>query len=167
MKEIHGRRFYDATTNGSHIFAWDYEFSAAFRFDLDWTNPVELFDLPGQADFMGITYDPSNDSLWISGWDLQTIRNYSQDGTLLSSFTPNHNLTSALALDPTDETLWFSAFGTGKFHNYSRTGTLLGDADAPGDLFGGEIVVSVPEPHSALTMAAVLLSFAAARRYRR
>lgn len=152
-----GRRFYDATTDGNHIYAWDYEFGSAFRFDLNWSNPVELFNVPGQADFMGITYDPTNDSLWVSGWDLQTIRNYTLGGVLLSSFDPGSMLNSALALNPLDGTLWFSAFGTSQFQNFSKSGTFLGSEAAPADLFGGEIV-AVPEPRPLLSLLVILFS---------
>ena len=77
---------------------------------------------------LGITYDASNDSFWISGWSTNQVTNYTRGGTILSSFLvsffPN-NLTS-LALDAADGTLWMgSQSNQGTFAQYTRVGALV------------------------------------------
>jgi hypothetical protein len=80
--------FYDGTSDGKHNYT--VENGNSFRSapkviatDLNWQNPVGLFSLPGvPADYIGIAYDPQNDSLWISGYYTDVIADYSLNGTL-------------------------------------------------------------------------------------
>ncbi|MCP4711813.1 MAG: DUF1565 domain-containing protein [Planctomycetes bacterium] len=139
--------FYDGTTDGTNNYAWDYANGIAYQFDLNWANPVSLFTL-GIADGkrLGITYDPANHSLWLTGFTGtigSVIENRSISGTLLSSFTVAHSLNSALALDPTDGTLWLFDRNTHTtlpaFEQYSRDGVLLDSQTYPG-LFGDNIL---------------------------
>ena len=60
---------YDGTTDGTYNYTWDFVNGVAYRLGLDWTNPVRLFTLGvANGERLGITYDPTNDSLWLSGW---------------------------------------------------------------------------------------------------
>jgi hypothetical protein len=94
---------YDGTTDGTYLYAVNY------------------------GDGIGITYDPTNNSLWVSGWNTGTITDYSLTGTVLSSFTVPYTEISCLAFDYSDDTLWFGSQNTqGTFYQYSRTGTSLG-----------------------------------------
>jgi len=147
------REFFDGTTDGQFNYAWDYRGGAAYRFDLDWANPQMLFNLPTERyDRLGITYDPWNDSLWISGWkDLDVVENRSMDGELLSSFTVGHTYSGALALDYADGTLWLYDWNiSGRFEQWSRDGNLLDTLTLSGVWMphGGEF--RIPAPGAAL-----------------
>lgn len=102
----------DGTTDGTFNYGWGVTSGIAYQFNLDWTNPVALFTLGNASGARwGITYDASNNSLWISGLDgaVRTlVSDYSLTGTLLSSFNivSTFGNASALALDPADGTLW-------------------------------------------------------------
>ena len=95
--------------------------------NLDWSNPVVLFDtLGGAGGDLGITYDSANNSIWVSGFNNSTVTDFALNGTVLSSFTgPAPELTS-LAYDPSDGTLWMgSQTAEGTFWQFSTTGTQL------------------------------------------
>jgi hypothetical protein len=118
---------YDGTTDGTYLYAVNYGDGNVMRFDLTWSNPQVLFSAGGGTDVLGITYDPTNNSLWVSGWNTGTITDYSLTGTVLSSFTVPYTEISCLAFDYSDDTLWFGSQNTqGTFYQYSRTGTSLG-----------------------------------------
>ncbi len=144
---------WDATTDGSFLYMVDYENGDVVRTNLDFTGATVLFGGLGGNAFLGSTYDPTNNSLWISGWTNNQVRNYTLDGTLLSSFNAvaTNRLTS-LALDYATDTLWMgtqNAFG--QFYEYSKTGTLLQTVDIGGlseqNTLGGEFAfTAVPEP---------------------
>lgn len=127
-----------------------------YRTDLDWSDPTPLFSLqtvPGGSagEFLGITYDSGNQSLWIGGWNLNNqIRNYSLSGTLLSQFSTVGQVGS-LALDPADGTLWMTRDHTALLFQYARDGTLLQSGTVAGlpqfGFLSGEFArTSVPEP---------------------
>lgn len=165
---------WDATTDGTYAYFVDYSLGTVYRTDLDFSNPVALFGNLGGGAFLGITYDASNNSLWLSGWSSNVVRNYSLAGTLLSSFTgPTSSLTS-LALDPATGTLWMgSQQQQGNFWEYSRTGALLQSINLPSlanqNTLGGEFALAaVPEPATWIQLAAgaLLLALGARRRTR-
>ena len=76
-------------------------------------NPVEIFSRPGASQaWIGVAYDPQNNSLWISGYRTDVIADYSLNGTLLSSFSTGLGTdleADALGFDPADSTLWFAS----------------------------------------------------------
>jgi len=183
-----GGEFYDGTTDGVYNYAWDRANGIAYRFDRGWANPVVLFVL-GTTDGarLGITHDPTNDSLWISGWDGTVgnkIENRAMNGALLSSFYVAHDKNVALALDPVGGTLWLNdrnKLDSGLapvFEQYSKTGTLLSTQSYPTllgeNILGGEFVAGmtgfppeVPEPSAlALWSCGGLILFAIVRRRR-
>src|SRR3954471_22888926 len=57
-----GGCFFDGATSGTVNYAWDFCGGAAYSFDAEWANPVQLFRL-GIQDFsrLGITFDASDD----------------------------------------------------------------------------------------------------------
>ena len=122
-----------------------------------------MFSIGGSVgDFIGITFDPSNDSLWISGWYKSEIRDYSLTGQLLSSFSVSHNEITALALDPATETLWSANRNVwGLFEEYSKTGQLLSTQYYPElsgmNVLGGEIPVPEPATAGLLTLGLLLI----------
>lgn len=148
---VPGASFYDGASDGRSNYSVDFLSGAVYRFNADWTNPSVLFSL-GNSGLLGITYDQTNNSLWISSFNGTSVSDYSLTGTLLSSFNASVPELSSLALDPADNTLWMGSQTTeGTFYQYSKTGTLLSTvtyADLVGqNTLGGEFAVaSVPEP---------------------
>ncbi|MBI2513041.1 MAG: PEP-CTERM sorting domain-containing protein [Opitutae bacterium] len=150
----------------------DYSFGVVYRTALDYSAPVALFGGLGNSAFLGITFDASNNSLWISGWSSSEVRNYSLTGTLLSSFTGPTSSLTCLALDPATGTLWMGSQGQqGVFWEYSRAGTQLQTVTLPAlasqNTLGGEFAfAAVPEPATWLQLLGglVLLGLAARRR---
>jgi hypothetical protein len=152
--------FNDGTSDGTHNYLVQDGIDpvgpiSVVETDLNWQNPVALFSIPGarNGDYTGITYDPNNNSLWISGNDLDVIADYGLTGTLLSSFVPGVSPSDALAFDPADGTLWFDKFTSNVLFQFSTSGTLL-QSGIPTGLppccyLSGEFaepLPSVPEP---------------------
>ena len=123
--------FYDGTTDGVKfnygVVIDGEEVNRVFRTDLDWANPEVLFAV--DRAFMGITFDTTDNTLWLGGFsDEPIIEHRSLDGELLGSFVPKGDLNTGLALDPADDTLWV-AEGRGQkiLRQYSKDGELLQD----------------------------------------
>jgi len=168
---------FDGTTDGTYNYAYNSNFGGMFRFDLNWQNPTLLFSGPGGE--LGVTYDPTNNSLWIADWGDQTIRNVDMSGILLSSFNTSVFYMGALALDHSDGTLWFSSLNSSDtgLYQYSKTGQLLDTVYVAGlesDYhYGGEFELvtsaappAVPEPTTMLVwlgLSAIGASVAAKR----
>ena len=96
-----------------------------------------------------MTYDPTNNSLWISGigdWDV--IADFSLTGTLLSSFSTGMRGRYALAFDPADATLWFN--NSNLLYQYSTSGVLLQSGTPSGlpdaDFLAGEFAEAPAVP---------------------
>lgn len=144
-----GTQIYDGASDGEYIYAWDFNQNRVLRFDLNWNNPTPLFSIDGSGgDFLGITYDEVNNSLWISGWNKSEIRDYSMTGQLLSSFAVPHDHNAALALDPATQTLWLADWNAlGNFEQYSKTGVQISSQFYPAlggwTVLGGEFQGSV------------------------
>ena len=177
----------DGTTDGTHNYYVQYYgytndnnyVEDVIQTDTDWKNPVSLFSVapyPGACcQDVGIAYDATNNSLWVSGWGAQTISDYSLNGDLLSSFvTPGIYNKGALGVDPADHTLWFvieQGAGAAGLYQYSTDGTLLQWGTPAGmDIsyvnaadfqeFGASESSSVPEPSTLLLAGSGLLALA-------
>jgi len=173
----------DGTSDGTSNYAVEYQNSNGTEnvivTNLDWQNPTVLFQICScSEDYSGIAYDPANNSLWISGYFLDTISDYSLTGTLLSSFTTGLLRMTALGFDPADGTLWFSNHQSSTLYQYSTSGTLLQDGTPSGlpsdyNLSGDFAEVapsSIPEPSSLVmfgTALAGVVSFGAVKRRKR
>jgi len=164
-----GTSIYDAASDGTYIYAWDFNQNRALRFGPNWSNPVPLFSIGGGVgDFLGITYDPFNRSFWISGWNQSEIQDYSLSGQLLSSFSVSHNEITALAMDPATGTLWCgNGNAWGYFEEYSTTGQLLSTQYYPElsgmNVLGGEFQVPEPRTATLLVLALVWIGFRSPR----
>jgi len=181
--------FYDGTSDGAHNYTVEFFGQGAsgaitenvIATNLNWQNPVVLFSVqsaPGASgQWLGITYDPANNSLWLSGWGTGTLADYSLTGALLSSFTTSALYMSALGFDPADGTLWFSNDATNELLQYSTSGTLLQDgilSGLPGGYYlAGDFAeassssVPVPEPTSLILFGSGLLALSAVSRRKR
>jgi hypothetical protein len=152
--------FYDGTRDASHNYSVDYRDGKVYRMGLDWSNPVMLFDTGfGAYNALGITYDPANNSLWVSQWTSGTVVDFSLNGSSLTSFSTPFASITCLALDHADNTLWMGTQGQqGTFYQYSRIGTNLGSQVYPDlvsqNTLGGEFAFAAPEPSTVALLAA-------------
>ena len=170
---------YDGTTDGIHNYLSRFGGGGTvYQTDATWSSAVPLFSLGGAAR-LGITYDPLNNSLWLSGWGSNSIENRALDGTLLSSFSIATSSPAALALDPADDTLWLfdrNTISNPVFYQYSKAGSLLGSLVIPAlagqNILGGEFAhveppVTTPEPASVIVWSLLGLSLAGTHLWRR
>ncbi len=159
--------FYDSTSDGRNNYI--VEFGAGggvYSTDLDYANPVLLFTV--NFTYLGITWDSSSNTLWLSEWGGGgTINNYDMAGNLLSSFPSAASLNTALGYDHADGTLWVGDRGPGDtFYQYDTAGNQLSSMVVPGvaghNNLGGDFAVPAPG-----TLALASLGFVFAGRRRR
>jgi hypothetical protein len=143
-----GGGYYDGATDGVHNYFASL-FGNVYQTNLDWSNPTLLFNAGSQN--YNLTYDPTNNSLWIGGWVTGGIADYTLGGRLLSSFDTGLGFTlSGLALDPADNTLWFAHEVNQTLYQFTKTGTFLSSEHysqlGSADIFGAEFQFTTPEP---------------------
>ncbi|NUM35201.1 MAG: hypothetical protein HUU50_11690 [Candidatus Brocadiae bacterium] len=155
-----GANAHDATTDGTYYYLFSHGAQTIYKFEKDWQNPQVLFSFTGAAR-LGITYDPTDNTLWISGWGTGLVEHYTMSGGLLGSFATD-TYTSALALDHADGTLWLSSGATNTFKQYSKSGTLLSTVTysaVTGNIYGGEFAFIIPESNSLFFIFGALIAF--------
>jgi hypothetical protein len=138
---------YDGTTDTTSNYSVDYNSGNVYSFNGDWTNPTLLFSEP--IGFLGITYDATDNSLWLANFNGTIVEHRSLFGTLISSFTVPFTSITCLALDPADNTLWMGSQNTqGTFYQYSKTGSQLSTVTYPAlvtqNTLGGEFQALLP-----------------------
>jgi hypothetical protein len=163
--------FWDGTTDGTFNYAYNFGQGGVYRFNSDWSGGTLLFAFGNASEYLGITYDPTDNTLWVSGWSNNTVVNLSMTGTILGSFTATNftNSLTSLALDHADGTLWMGSQNSqGVFAQYTKTGTLLGTVNfgfSSNNTLGGEFNFQiVPEPSAFALLGAGLLLLIATRR---
>jgi len=159
---------WDGTTDNSHNYVVDFGNGTVVQLDTNWTNPTTLFNLPTTAQYLGITYDFSDNTLWVSGWSQGIIEHYTMNGALLGSFNTAFSSISCLALDHATGTLWMGTQNQqGTFFQYSKTGTAMGSVSIPAlvsqNTLGGEFQ-AVPEPSTLAVLGLGLLALVRTRR---
>jgi hypothetical protein len=135
---------YDGTTNGILNYTVDYGGGGVYSTKTDWSNPTLLFSTT--AGYIGIAYDSTDGTLWLSSFNGNTVEHRSLQGALISSFVVPFSRITCLALDPADDTLWMGSQSTeGTFYQYSKTGvqlsTVIYSALLSQNTLGGEFVV--------------------------
>jgi len=144
--------FWDGTTDGTYNYAFNYGNGGVYRFEKDWSGGSLLFEFGSGSQYLGITYDATDKTLWVSGWSSNSVVHLKMDGSTLGSFTAGafSGSLTALALDPADNTLWMGSQGNrGVFAQYTKAGTLVGTHSFgfSDNVLGGEFDFSViPEP---------------------
>jgi hypothetical protein len=166
---------FDAGSDGSSIYGWRCDTATLIRYDLNWKSQGSLFSLGSSYDysFMGITYDPQNNSVWLAPWGSGNrpttgyLYDYSLSGQLLAKVTLSvaNAEGSGLAYDLADNTLWMFDWNNNRLEQYSQSGTLLSTIDGVTRVYGLEFG-AVPEP-SSLTLIGAATPLVFARRFGR
>ncbi|MCG3126442.1 MAG: hypothetical protein CHACPFDD_01277 [Phycisphaerae bacterium] len=154
---------YDSTTDGQHNYVISWDTGDVIQTDTDYQNPVPLFNVGGPGTGLGITYDPTNNSLWIAQFGGGTVENRTLAGGLISSFNTGISLQAALALDHADGSLWLVEWTqNGDFRQFSKAGAPLGSEHYPAlvgvNPLGGEFALPEPTSLALLTIGGLFLS---------
>ncbi len=118
---------------------------------------------------VGMTYQASNNSLWIQGLFDGVITDYAMGGNVLFSFSTGLPFTETGLTMDVDGTLWFADEGTNTLEHFATDGTNLGNFtvtspfDDPLNISGAEIS-GLPEPGT-LVLMAIPLAVILWRRY--
>ena len=181
---------YDGTSDGTYNYFVDHNGGMAdepgsggvYRTDYYWQDPELLFyprflcpDYQfGCQAVTGISYDPTNNSLWISSMN-PWIADYSLSRVLLAAFDTRMwdyriyppgfaGYNAALALDPADHTLWLTTGGSNLLRQYSLDRATFGDllqmgtpSGLPGGFYeSGEFRDAAPEPATFVLLLPVI-----------
>lgn len=169
----------DGTTDGVfNNFGVEFGAGAVGNFvtvaNLDWSGQAILFPIPFDAD--GIAFDTTTGNLFISDAFNNNLYEYSLEGILLNTFTPNVN-TVSLAYEQATDTLWSATNGGNTIYQFSKTGVVLQTLVIAGadfrNNYGGEMPIlaaasaAAPEPATLALLATGLLPLVGAMVRRR
>ena len=162
-----GFAVYDSTTDGEYNYLVTWTGNEVYRTNADYSAPSLMYSLPAN-DWLGITYDPTNNSLWLAAFTGGDVINIDMAGNILSVFNTGLGFQAALALDHADGSLWLVKWAyTGDFYQFDKSGNLLSTVHYAGLAFvnplGGEFAIPGP---AALPLLAAGGLFATRRRRR-
>ncbi len=158
---IAGAAFWDGASDGVNNYSVDFAHGGVYKFDGNWASPVKLFSTT--SDYLGITFDTSDNTFWIAKFHTGIVEHRSMTGTVLSSFTLPFTGASCLALDPQDRTLWMgSQNNKGTFYQYELDGTQVRTRTyaflKTQNTLGGEFPVPTPTPTPPPSVVSVMVS---------
>lgn len=127
----------------------------------DWQNPTLMFSTTTSTQWVGITYDPVLNRLWLA--DQTTFRRYTLAGVEEASFAHTADR-SSIAYDPATNSLWLVPNNANApLEHYATDGSFLGSVTTPtrsDNVWGAEFsAAAVPEP---TTIALCSVAFAGA-----
>lgn len=170
-------RFYDGTTDGTFNYSVNFDNGDVYRMNGDWSSPTLLFNSldVGGGNNLGITFDATDNSLWVSQWGGTNVLHFDVAGNSLGSFSAGFSSISSLAWDSADNTLWMGSQGKqGTFYQFSKAGVLLDTkviaALANENTLGGEFAIHghpVPEPGTMALLAGGAAGLLLVRRRRK
>jgi hypothetical protein len=150
---------YDGTTDGggrnwaiAHNDFDDPQFTVVVG-DQDWGGLAPAFTPTRRSS--GITYDPVNDSLWVTNTEGfgTFVQQYKTDGTFVSEFPIAIPGAYAIAYDSADDSLWvIESFGSPIIHQFDKNGTNLQNLTIGGisnQVLGAEFSQRIPGPGAA------------------
>lgn len=158
---------WDSTTDGEHNYLVSWGGNEVYVTNADYSAPSVMYSLPAN-DWLGITYDPTNNSLWLAAHSGGDVINVDMGGNILSAFNTGLGNQAALALDHADGSLWLVEWTqNGDFYQFDKSGNLLSTAHYAGlvgvNPLGGEFAIPGP---AALPLLAAGGLFATRRRRR-
>ncbi len=131
----------DGAASTDHNYTAEFGGSGTvWQFDSAWEGQRALF-ATGE-DYIGIAYDMSDDTLWLS-IDGQGIRNVTLTGETLFEFNPGAGRWGSLAYEQATDTLWMIDNQTSEMRQYDTSGNMLlsqGVVDF-GNIFNAEFPV--------------------------
>lgn len=143
-----GFRTWDSTTDGAHNYLVDWDGDEVYMTNADYSAPTLMYRLPAN-DWLGITYDPTNNSLWLAAHSGGDVINVDMAGNILSAFNTGLRNQAALALDHADGSLWLVKWTqNGDFYQFDKSGNLLSTVHYDGlvdvNPLGGEFAIPGP-----------------------
>ncbi len=159
---MQGNIMSDGGTDGNE-FNYGISFTGeVWRYNRDWDNGVFLFNSADDDGLRkaGITYDPSDDTLWLSADRAAGIFHYTLGGSLIGQFNTVPNLDWSMALEPSTDTLWVSEWRSQTLSQYAKDGTLLGTISVAGmtaaSFLSAEFAVPAPTSLALLGLGALI-----------
>lgn len=152
----------DMALAGSFLYRGDFSGDRVWEVDRSTGAATEF--ITGFDGVVGVAFDGTH--FWVSSFNSGIVRQYDATGTATGfEFTPSRpqgGSVAGLAFDPTDDTLWLGS--NGRIYHYDLSGALLGSFGLPdGRLVDGLDYEAVPEPSTALLLAAGLVGLGVAR----
>ncbi len=153
----------DLAWDGTSLYRADFFGAQVFR--IDRTTGAETLFVSGFSGPVGVAYDSSDNTFWITSFILTQLRHYDASGMQLGSSIPLSlsGRAGGLGYDPTDDTLWLGS--DERVFHITKGGGILGFFDTPefgaapgsrfvdGLEFERQQIQAVPEPASLVLLS--------------